>query len=79
MKRWLVVFVLLAPSAWASCTNAEAYARQVALTETLKAKMATKPDQAGDLMGEMGDAISAGVSEALCRKLDELAAKARRL
>jgi hypothetical protein len=51
----------------------------VALTETLTAKMATKPDQARDLMGEMGDAISAGASQALCRKLDDLAAKARRL
>ena len=79
MIRWLLLFTLLAPSAWASCTNAEAYAKQVALSETLKAKMATKPDQAGDLMGEMGDAISAGVTEALCRKLDELTAKARRL
>lgn len=79
MTRWLLLFVLLAPSAWASCTNAEAHAKLVALNEALKAKMPTKPDQVGDLMDQLGDAVSAGVSEALCRKLDELAAKARRL
>lgn len=79
MIRIVMAMLLLAGPAFAACTNEQAREKSEAVRKALAAKMATKPDQASDLMGEWGDAMAQGVSEALCRKMDELAAKAARL
>lgn len=68
--------------AFAACTNPAANAKAQEFAAIMKQKMATKPDEMGDLASEFGDvmtAASSGVTERTCTQLDALVKRAKAL
>lgn len=78
-----LVALFAAPgSGWAACSNAAANAKAQEFAVLMRQKMATKPDEIGDLASEFGDAMAdaaGGVTDETCMRLDAVVRKARAL
>ena len=79
MLSGLVCFSAGAPAA---CSNANANAKAQEFAALMRRKMATHPDEMGDLAAAFGDMMAAtngNVTDETCAKLDDMLRRAARL